>query len=329
MAEKRLHIMEHMDGLRKLLLLEPRGYPCQNANFIVPPTRPEAAYGFVIAEQNFIYPMMSGHNAICVVTALLETGMIPMEEPTTRFALEAPAGLIRVEAECKGGRATSVTLRNQPAFCRERDTDVEIDVPHIGKVTVTVAYGGMFYAIVDANSLGLDLKPELGREIVRLGEMIKVATREQHPVTHPEFHYPGPDILCFRGPLSRSAPGGRLTARNAVVMSNGELDWERPETWTAMIDRSPCGTGTCAVMAAMHAKGELSLGEDFVHESIVGTHFMGRLHGTEIVGEHSSDPILAVRPSIRGQGWITQHATVVCDPSDPFPEGYTVGDIWC
>jgi proline racemase len=322
-------MMEHMDGLRKLLLLEPRGYPCQNANFIVPSSSPDAAFGFVIAEQNFIYPMMSGHNAICVATALLEAGMVPMEEPTTRFSLEAPAGLIEVEAECSHGRATAVTLRNQPAFCRERDMDVEVQVPHVGSVNVTVAYGGMFYALVDAESVGLELIPERGREIVRLGEMIKVATREQHPVAHPEFHYPGPDILCFRGPVRRSGREGLLTARNAVVMSNGELDWDRPETWTAMIDRSPCGTGTCAVMAAMHAKGELAIGEDFVHESIIGTSFIGRLHGVEMVGEASGEPIAAVQPSIRGRGWVTQHATVVCDPTDPFPEGYTVGDIWC
>ena len=173
-AEKREHMMAHMDDFRKLLLLEPRGYPCQNADYILPPTHPEAAFAFVIAEQNKIYPMMSGHNTMCVATALLETGMVPMEEPVTRFALEAPAGLIRIEAECHAGRATSINFRNQPAFCRREDMDLTIDVPHFGPVPVTISYGGMWYAIVDAAAVGLTLEPEHGREIVRLGEMIKV-----------------------------------------------------------------------------------------------------------------------------------------------------------
>jgi len=328
-AEQRTHMIEHMDGIRKLLLLEPRGYPCQNADYILPPKHPEAAYGFVIAEQNAIYPMMSGHNTICVVTALLESGMVPMEEPITRFALEAPAGLIRIEAECAHGKVLGVTFANQPAFCRAQDMDLTIDVPHFGEVSVSIAYGGMWYAIVDAASVGLTLEPAHGREIVRLGEMIKVATREQHPVEHPTLEYPGPDILCFRGPLGR-ADDGRLSARNAVVMSNNELDWERPETWTGMIDRSPCGSGTCAVMALLHARGELGIGEEFVHESIVSSTFVGQLHGTTTVGSEGGGAaaIVGVEPSVRGRGWVTQHATVLCDPTDPFPEGYTVGDIW-
>ncbi len=326
-AEKRLHMMQRMDGLRKLLLLEPRGYPCQNADYILPPTHPEASFGFVIAEQNAIYPMMSGHNTICVATALLETGMVPMVEPMTRFALEAPAGLIKIDAECRHGRVLGVTLRNQPAFCRSQDLDLLVNVPHVGEVRVSVAYGGMWYCIVDAESVGLHLEPAHGREIVRLGEMIKVATREQHPVQHPELDYPGPDILCFRGPLGRAADG-RLSARNAVVMSNGNLDWERPETWTGMIDRSPCGSGTCAVMALLHARDQLALGEEFVHESIVGSTFVGKLHGLATIAKGTDAEIVGVDPSVTGRGWVTQHATVLCDPTDPFPEGYTCGDIW-
>lgn len=326
-VEQREYFAAHLDHFRKLLLLEPRGYPCQNADFVLPPLRPDAAFGVVIAEQGAIYPAMSGHNIMCVATALLETGMVQMREPVTEFALDLPAGLVRVSARCAAGKAVRVTLRNAPAFCRPEDMDVTVDVPHFGKVSLDVAYGGMHYAIVDAASVGLALAPERGREICRLGEMIKVAAREQHPVAHPEIHYPGPDILVFREPATRRPPEGggppALHARNAVVMSNGALDWERPETWTAMLDRSPCGTGTCAVMAALHARGELALGEDFVHESIVGSTFVGRLEAeTHVAG------VPAVVPTIAGRAWITQHATVVCDPSDPFPEGYTVGDIW-
>ena len=328
MREKRLHFMEHMDGLRKLLLLEPRGYPCQNADFIVPPTSPEAAYGVIIAEQNGIYPAMSGHNVMCVATALLETGMVPMAEPTAEFSLDLPAGLVRVRAECAGGKVVRTTLVNAPAFCRPADMDVTINVPTIGEVKVDIAYGGMWYAIVDVASVGLRIDPSLGKELCRVGEMIKVAAREQHPVNHPEFDYPGCDILVFREPAVRRPPAGggppALHARNTVVMSNGELYWDRPETWTAMLDRSPCGTGTCAVMASLHARGELGLGEDFVHESVIGSSFVGRLHEETTIAAG----VKAVVPSISGRAWITQHATVVCDPSDPFPEGYTVGDIW-
>ena len=152
--------------------------------------------------------------------------------------------------------------------------------------TLDVAYGGMWYAIVDAASVGLRLEPSQGREICRLGEMIKVAAREQHTVHHPELTYPGPDILVFREPATQ-LPGGELHARNAVVMSNNVLDWARPETWTGMIDRSPCGTGTCAVMAALHARGELALGQPLHHESIIGTTFVGELLEHATVGELS------------------------------------------
>ena len=195
------------DAFRKLLLLEPRGYPCQNANFVIPPTgcHPTAAYGVVIAEQGHVYPAMSGHNLMCVATALLETGMVRMVEPSTDFDLETPAGLVSVRAECKHGKVVQVTLRNVASFCRPADMDVEIDVPEVGKVTVDVAYGGMFYAIVDASTLGLQLLPKHGREICRLGEMIKTACREQHPVNHPEFDYPGCDILVFTENQRREA----------------------------------------------------------------------------------------------------------------------------
>lgn len=317
--------MRDFDHYRKLLLLEPRGYPCQNADFIVPSTRPDAAFGVIVAEQGMIYPAMSGHNIMCVATALLESGMVPMGEPISEFGLDLPAGLVHVRADCAHGKATRITLRNAPAFCRPCDMDVRIDVPTIGSVDVDIAYGGMHYVIVDAASVGLKLDPSRGREICRLGEMIKVAAREQHPVSHPCIDYPGPDILVFREKATRS-PGGVLHARNTVVMSNGALDWERPETWTAMLDRSPCGTGTCAVMAQLHARGELAIGDEFVHESILGTTFTGRLLEETLL--HGEEAVHAVVPTISGRAWVTQHATVVCDPTDPFPEGYTVGDIW-
>lgn len=320
MMDKRNYFMDSFDNLRKLLITEPRGYPCQNANIVLPPTIADAAYGFIVLEQNKIYPAMSGHNAMCVATALLETGMISMQEPFTKFVLEAPVGPVAITAKCEGGKATQIEIMNQPAFVPPGCLDVKINVPEVGNVNVDIAFGGMWYAVVNAASVGLELTPANGKEICRLGEMIKVATREQNPVNHPEFDYPGPDILVFRGPAD---PEGGAHARNTVVMSNGVLDWQRPSTWTGMIDRSPCGTGTCAVMATLHARGELAIGEEFIHESVIGTKFIGKLHQPTVVAD-----IPAVVPSIAGQAWITQLASVILEPTDPFPEGYTLGDIW-
>ena len=183
----------------------------------------------------------------------------------------------------------------------------------------------MWYVVVSSTVVELDLTPENGRQLCRFGEMIKVATREQFPVNHPEYDYPGADILVFRGP---APPGSSSDARNAVVMSNNDLDWNRPSTWTGMLDRSPCGTGTCAVMATMYARGELQLGEKFVHESIIGSQFVGELVEETIVAAGTEFERMAVRPRISGQAWVTQISQVLCHPSDPFPEGYTVGDIW-
>src|SRR5919206_1668932 len=176
MFDKRLYLERHADHLRKRMLREPRGYPGLCCNLLLPPTRPEADAGFVIMEQTD-YPPMSGSNTICVTTVLLETGMLPMREPVTRLVLEAPAGLIEVTAECAQGKVKNVTFRNVPAFCVALDAHLE--VPRLGTLSVNVAYGGMFYVIADAVALGLRLTPDEGAQIVRLGEMIKAAAREQ------------------------------------------------------------------------------------------------------------------------------------------------------
>lgn len=317
MFDKMCHLRDHADGLRRRMLREPRGYPAANCNLILPPTRPEADAGFVIME-HVEYPGMSGTNTICVTTVLLETGMLPMREPVTELTLETPAGLVRVRADCAAGKVTRVTFRNVPAFSAYLDAVVE--VPHLGTVTVDVAYGGMFYVIADAAPFGLRLTPDEGRDIVRIGEMIKAAAREQLPVVHPEQPgFEGITIAQLSGPPSNPA----AQARNAVIVSTGTLDWDRPSTWTGAIDRSPCGTGTCAKMAVLHAKGRLGLGEDFHHEGVLGTVFTGRLVETTKVGRYD-----AVIPTLSGQAWITGFASYVLDGTDPFPEGYTVGDIW-
>jgi proline racemase len=317
MFDKQKWLETHGDDLRKRMLREPRGYPASNCNLVLPPTHPDADAGFVIMEQTE-YPPMSGTNTICVTTVLLETGMLPMKEPVTELVLESPAGLVPVRAEVANRKVTQVTFQNVPAFAVR--LGAKVDVPTLGTVEVDVAYGGMFYVISDAEPLGLRLTPDEGREIVRLSEMIKAATQEQLPVTHPE----NPEIAGVTiAQLSAPPTHPDAHMKNAVTVSTGKLDWERPATWTGALDRSPCGTGTCAKMAALYAKGKLSMNQDFCHEGILGTIFTGRLIGETRVGAYP-----AVIPTLSGQAWITSFSNYVVDPDDPFPNGFTVGDIW-
>ncbi len=302
MFEKKTWLETHADHIRLLMLREPRGYPAPCCNLILPPTHPEADAGFVIMEQ-VEYPPMSGTNTICVVTVLIETGMVPAVEPVTHLKLDTPAGLIAVDAEVNAGKVRKVTFRNVPAFAAHLDAPVE--VPGLGTVTVDVAYGGMFYVIADAAPLGLRIVPEEARDIVRMAELIKAAAREQLPVAHPE----NPGIAGV------SIAQISLGHKNAVVVST--------RSGGGVLDRSPCGTGTCAKMATLHAKGKLALHQDFVHEGILGTTFTGRL-----VEETRVGPYAAVVPTLSGQAWITGFAQYVLDPEDPFPEGFTVADIW-
>ncbi len=317
MFAKMQYLERHSDGLRKLMLREPRGYPAANCNLVLPPTVPEADAGFVIMEQTE-YPPMSGHNTICTVTALIETGMVPSREPVTELTLETPAGLLSVEARVEGGKVTAVTLENVPAFPVHLGATVEI--PTLGEVQVDVAWGGMIFAIADARPLGVSIRPENGRALARLGAMVKQAAREQLDAVHPE----NPEIRqvsisMLTEPFDRDAG----EAKGAVTLATGDLDWNRPETWTGALDRSPCGTGTSARMAVLHARGELAIGETFRHYGPLGTVFTGRLIGETTVGG-----VPAVIPTITGTAWITGKAQYLLDPTDPFPEGYTIGDIW-
>jgi proline racemase len=317
MFEKRCYLEQHADHIRKRMLREPRGYPGLCCNLVLPSTRAEADAGFVIMEQTD-YPPMSGSNTICVATVLLETGMLPMREPVTDLVLEAPAGLIKVRAEVANGKVRSVTFHNVPAFAVRLDAPLE--VPRLGTLSVDVAYGGMFYVIADAAALGLRLTPDEGAQIVRVGEMIKAAAREQLPVSHPDQ----PQVTGYSvAQLSGPAHSDRADLRNAVVISTGTFDWERPDTWTGVLDRSACGTGTCARMATLHARGRLPLHQPFRHEGVLGTTFTGCLVEDARVGDYP-----AVVPTITGSAWITSISQYVLDAEDPFPEGFTVGDLW-
>lgn len=315
--DKMIHLSQHGDALRRLMLTEPRGYPATCCNLLLPPTDPNADAAFVVMEQSE-YPPMSGSNTICVVTVLLETGRLPAREPVTDLVLETPAGLVEVSARVEGGKVGAVTFRNVPAFTAYLDAPLE--VPELGEISVDVAWGGMFFVIADADVLGLSLEAGNAAEVARTGEMIRAAAAEQLPVEHPEDdRIRGVSISQLS---SRHAAEG-ADRRNAVVVSTGAFDWRRPATWRGVLDRSPCGTGTCARMATLWARGELEIGRPFRHQGPLGTIFTGRLLEETRLG---SQP--AVVPELTGSAWITGYTRFVVDPSDPFPEGFRLGDLW-
>ena len=306
MFEKKLYLEEHLDEIRQLLLFQPRGSVIRSVNFVLPATDPRASLGYVIAETTE-YPAMSGSNTICTATVLLETGMVPMTEPVTELVLESPAGLISLHCECRDGKVTSVRFVNQPAFVYHLDTSIE--VPGYGQVRVDVAWGGMTYVIAEAADLGFELVPSEARELCRVGQLLKEAASEQLTAVHPlEPRYAGITQTEFTGPLRRQ--DGVLTAKNAVIVSPGR------------IDRSPCGTGTSARLAVMSAKGLIGVGEDFLHESLIGSVYQARVESTTTVGG-----IDAVIPSVAGEAYITSMGQVGLDPVDPFPRGYLLNDV--
>ncbi|WP_109211305.1 MULTISPECIES: proline racemase family protein [Microbacterium] len=317
MAERFEYCRTHLDHIRRLLIREPRGYPGMCAVFLLPPISDEADFGIVVLEQAGFTPM-SGSNTICTVTAVIEAGLLPAVEPVTQVTLETAVGLVRVDAEVRNGKVLSVTIRNVPAFVV--GLDVPLEVEGFGTVPADIVFGGQFYAQVDAASLGLELHPSNGKELVRAGALIKLAALEQAPVEHPL----NPEINHVNLVMLHSGahlPGKQ--ARNTVVSPAEGIRIDDPRSWTGALDRSPCGTGTSGRMAALHARGELRLDEEFRHKGILDTEFVGKLVGTTEIGGRP-----AVLPTIRGRGWVTGTARWTLDPTDPFPDGYTVGDIW-
>jgi proline racemase len=315
--EKMQWMRANADHIRHLMLREPRGYPALCCNALVPPCDPRADAGFIIMEQSEYAPM-SGSNTICVVTVLLETGLLPMIEPMTELTLETPAGLITVQATCVNGKVTRVKFQNVPAFALHLDAPLE--VPGLGRITVDIAWGGMFYVLADADRLGIDLAPDNGAEVTRVSESIRAAALAQLPVAHPQNPgLTGPTITNLFG--AAIAPGAH--GRGAITLSiKGGTDV--PKSGVAgILDRSPCGTGTCAKMACLHARGLLNVGEDYVNAGPLGTTFTGRIEELTQVG-----PYPAIVPSLSGQGWIHGRSTYVVDPGDPFQAGFTIGDIW-
>jgi proline racemase len=302
---ERMQALRADDSLRRLLLREPRGSVAVHANLIVPSLRDDCDAGFIIMEPTE-YPAMSGSNTICVATVLLETGMVEMREPETTLRLEAPAGVVEVTARCRDGRCESVELTNVPCFADRLDASLEVD--GLGTIAVDVAFGGMWYAIADAHELGFALEPSEARELSRVGELIRVAAREQLPCAHPE----NPDIAGVSiVEIAEPWRGVGATSKNAVVVAPGRLD------------RSATGTGLSARMAALHARGAMRVGDSMTHASVIGSTFDGRIVSETTVGDRP-----AIAPAIRGSAWITGTSQVLVDPTDPFPEGYLLSDTW-
>ena len=302
---EQMQALRRDDSLRRFLLHEPRGSVATHSNLIVPATRADCAAGFIIMEPTE-YPPMSGSNTICVATVLLETGRVPMREPETVLRLEAPAGVVEIRAACRDGRVESVELTNVPAFAAE--LSVALEVEQLGKITVDVAFGGMWYAIADAAQLGFAIEPHEARDLSRAGELIRAAAREQLPCVHPEQpDVAGVSIVQIAEPWQ----GIGAVTKNAVVVAPGRLD------------RSATGTGLSARMAVLHARGLMGVGDAMTHASAIGSTFDGR-----IVAETSVGGLPAIVPAIRGSAWITGVAELYVDPGDPFPEGYLLSDTW-
>jgi proline racemase len=298
MFERRRHFMEHLDHLRTLLMYEPRGHSAMSGAILQPPTRPDADYGVLYIEVSGCLPMC-GHGTIGVATVLVETGMVEVTEPVTMIRLDTPAGLVVAEVAVSGGAAKSVTIRNVPSFSHALDQSVT--VPGIGEVGYDMAYGGNFYAILPIERVGIAFDRAEKQRILDAGLAIMEAINERNRPVHPG----NPDIGgCHH--VQFVAPGSTARhSRHAMAIHPG---------W---FDRSPCGTGTSARLAQLHARGELATGEEFVNESFIGTRFIGRIaEETTVAGRP------AIVPDITGRAWVTGTAQYLLDPDDPFPTGF-------
>ena len=300
MAERRDHFGAHMDELRQLLMREPRGHGAMSGAILQPATRPDADWGVLFIEVSGLLPMC-GHGTIGVATVLVETGMVEVREPETAVRLETPAGLVEARVAVADGRARSVTLRNVPSWLHARDR--EVDVPGLGPVRYDMAFGGNFYALLPAATVGLEVDPSRSGALIEAGMAIMAAVDEADRPVHPEDErIAGCKHVVLHEPGSDGAD-----ARAATAIHPGWLD------------RSPCGTGTSARLAQLHARGELATGEPFVNESVIGTRFTGRVvEETTVAGRP------AIVPEITGRAWITAMGQYLLDAEDPFPAGFSL-----
>jgi proline racemase len=300
MLERKLWFEANSDDLRLMLMREPRGHGAMSGAILQPPTRPDADFGVLFIEVSGCLPMC-GHGTIGVATVLVETGMVAVTEPVTTVALDTPAGLVTVRVDVVQGRARSVTLRNVPAFLLRREATVE--VPGLGTVTYDMAFGGNFYALVPAADVGVAPYPDQAADLIDVGARIMTAINAADRPVHPS--------------------DGRIGGCHHVVLHEPGADGADARAATSIhpgwLDRSPCGTGTSARLAQLHALGRLALGEPFVNESVIGTRFTGR-----VVEETTVAGIPAVIPEITGRAWITGMGQYLLDAEDPFPAGFAL-----
>jgi proline racemase len=303
MSDRRDWAKKNLDDVRGRLMREPHGHAAMSGAILQPPTRPDADWGVLYIETTGFLPIC-GHGTIGVATVLVETGLVGVTEPMTTIRLDTPAGLVEVEVEVDDGRATQVTLTNVPAFVLA--VDQEIDVPTIGPVSYDMVYGGNFYPVVDAAAVGLELDRRNANGFLDIGRRLVAAVNLERPPEHPlNGAISGIHHVQFTGPATRTSDT-TLEGLSAVYTEPGYFD------------RSPCGTGTSARLALLHARGELDIGQTFVSRSLIGTRFKGEVIETTTVG---STP--AIVPRLSGRAWLTGFSQHLLDPSDPFPAGFT------
>ncbi|KVK75994.1 proline racemase [Burkholderia cepacia] len=303
MLDKMNYINEVDDSLRKLVVLEPRGCLQMSVNLLLPPTRPEAHAGFIVLQADKAHPM-SGSNAICVVTTLLEMGIVPMQEPETTVVLDTPAGLVTARATCRNGRCVAVSLDMVPAFVEH--LDLPIDAGEFGTVKVDIAFGGVYYALVDVDQLRTAIAPENARQLADLGVKLRSVINDQVSIQHPQY----PEINQI-----------------AYVMFRNRVTDAEYQTCTTLppgrIDRSPCGTGSSANLATLAARGKVEVGSRLKSRSTIGSEFdIELLARTEVVGKP------AVLPRVRGRAWIYGIEQLGMDPDDPLAAGFMLSDTW-
>lgn len=301
-ADKKQYLIDHKDDLRKALMLEPRGHSEMFGAFLIPAISDEADFGIIFMDTGG-YLNMCGHNTIAAVTAIVETGMVDLDEDTREkdVVLETPAGLIYATAHLdEPFHVKSVSFKNVPSFLYKKD--IEIDVPDVGKVKLDVAFGGSFFAIVEIAQLGLKIDRKNSQQLADVGMKILNAANDQIKVQHPTMDYINTiDLVEMWGP----AQSDDATLQNVVVFGDGE------------VDRSPCGTGTSAKLATLFARNQIDIDEKFVYESILNTKFSGRVVEKTTIGG-----LDAIIPEITGSAYITGFNTFLFDPSDPLSGGF-------
>ena len=305
MAERREWFIENSDDLRTFLMCEPRGHGWLSGAILQPPTRADADWGVLFIEVTGVLPMC-GAGTIAVATVLVETGMVPVTSPVTTVRLDAPIGLITAEVVVRDGRAESVTIVNVASYAHALDQSVE--VPGRGTIACDIGFGGNFYAFVSAADVGIPFERDRAEDFISAGREIMSAVNEQIEPVHPETGFRGCEHVVFLTPPTEPGLNGEVPDARHVLIN-----------YPGWLDRSPGGTGTSALMAVRHARGQLGLNTDFVNECFIGTSFTGRLVEETTVGEH-----VAVVPTITGSSWLTATSQFMLDPSDPFPAGFTL-----